>query len=78
MNAPDWTREAPADDEVSRLRVPPHSKEAEESVLGGLLIDNRAWDVAGDMLTAADFYRHEHRLIFEAIAALDSKRSRCK
>ncbi len=58
------------DDEVSRLRVPPHSVEAEQSVLGGLLIDNLAWDRAGDLLTDGDFYRHEHRLIYAAIGAL--------
>jgi replicative DNA helicase len=58
------------DDEVSRLRVPPHSVEAEQSVLGGLLLDNLAWDRAGDLLTEHDFYRYEHRLIFAAIGAL--------
>ena len=58
------------DDEVARLRVPPHSVEAEQSVLGGLLIDNLAWDRAGDLLTDSDFYRYEHRLIFTAIAGL--------
>ena len=39
-----------ADDEVARLRIPPHSIEAEQSVLGGLLIDNGAWDRAADLL----------------------------
>jgi replicative DNA helicase len=58
------------DDDVSRLRVPPHSVEAEQSVLGGLLLDNLAWDRAGDLLTDGDFYRHEHRLIYAAIGAL--------
>jgi replicative DNA helicase len=58
------------DDEVSRLRVPPHSVEAEQSVLGGLLLDNLAWDRAGDLLTDGDFYRYEHRLIYAAIGAL--------
>ena len=58
------------DDEVARLRVPPHSIEAEQSVLGGLLIDNGAWDRAGDLLTESDFYRYEHRQIFGAIGAL--------
>jgi len=58
------------DDEVSRLRVPPHSVEAEQSVLGGLLIDNLAWDRAGDLLVDSDFYRYEHRLIYAAIGAL--------
>ncbi|MBC7700755.1 replicative DNA helicase [Aquabacterium sp.] len=54
-------------DEVSRLRVPPHSIEAEQSVLGGLLLDNSAWDRAADLLSEDDFYRHEHQLIFKAI-----------
>ncbi len=58
------------DDDVARLRVPPHSVEAEQSVLGGLLLDNLAWDRAGDLLTDGDFYRHEHRLIYAAIGAL--------
>jgi replicative DNA helicase len=60
------------DDEVARLRVPPHSIEAEQSVLGGLLLDNGAWDRAGDLLTDGDFYRYEHRLIYSAIGALVS------
>jgi replicative DNA helicase len=58
------------DDDVARLRVPPHSIEAEQSVLGGLLLDNSAWDRAGDLLTDSDFYRYEHRLIYEAIGKL--------
>ncbi|MDQ2778219.1 MAG: replicative DNA helicase, partial [Pseudomonadota bacterium] len=53
-------------------RVPPHSVEAEQSVLGGLLLDNLAWDRAGDLLTDSDFYRHEHRLIYGAIGTLVS------
>ena len=69
MNAPDWTREAP-DDAVTRLRVPPHSAEAEQSVLGALLIDNQAFDRVADLVTEGDFYRHENRAIFAAIAAL--------
>ena len=59
-----------ADDEVARLRVPPHSIEAEQSVLGGLLIDNLAWDRAGDQVGPDDFYRWEHREIYSAIASL--------
>ena len=61
---------APRDEEVARLRTPPHSVEAEQSVLGGLLLDNLAWDRAGDLLTDSDFYRYEHRLIYAAIGAL--------
>lgn len=60
----------PRDDEVARLRVPPHSIEAEQSVLGGLLLDNSAWDRAGDLLNESDFYRYEHRLIYQAIGTL--------
>ena len=58
------------DDEVARLRIPPHSIEAEQSVLGGLLLDNSAWDRAGDLLTESDFYRYEHRAIYAAIGGL--------
>src|SRR3954471_3395003 len=61
---------ARAEDDVARLRIPPHSVEAEQSVLGGLLLDNSAWDRAGDLLTESDFYRFEHRLIYAAIAGL--------
>jgi len=58
------------DSQVEAARVPPQSLEAEQSVLGGLLLDNTAWDRVGDMLTAQDFYRADHRLIFEHIGAL--------
>ena len=58
------------DREVAQLRVPPHSIEAESSVLGGLLLDNTAWDRVGDLLKEADFYRYEHKLIYGAINAL--------
>jgi replicative DNA helicase len=58
------------DDDVTRLRVPPHSIEAEQSVLGGLLLDNSAWDRAADLLGDGDFYRYEHRLIYGAIGTL--------
>jgi replicative DNA helicase len=60
----------PQDDEVARLRVPPHSVEAEQSVLGGLLIDNSAWDGAADLLNETDFYRFEHKHIYTAIGKL--------
>lgn len=52
------------------LRVPPHSLEAEQSVLGALLMDNRAFDRVADVVTEGEFYRREHRLIFAAIAGL--------
>jgi replicative DNA helicase len=58
------------DHQIAQLRIPPHSIEAESSVLGGLLLDNGAWDRVGDLLTDSDFYRYEHRLIFGAVGAL--------
>jgi replicative DNA helicase len=58
------------DEDVAKLRVPPQSIEAEQSVLGGLLLDNGAWDRAADVVTEADFYRFEHKIIFGAIGAL--------
>lgn len=61
---------AARDEEVARLRVPPHSTEAEQSVLGGLLLENLAWDKCSDLLTDGDFYRHEHRHIYAAIGSL--------
>ena len=66
----DPSSHARPDDEVSKLRIPPHSVEAEQSVLGGLLLDNSAWDRAGDLLSDSDFYRYEHRFIYAAIGGL--------
>ncbi len=60
----------PADPQTLALRVPPHSVEAEASVLGGLLLDNAAWDRIGDVVRADDFYRADHRIIFEVVAKL--------
>lgn len=52
------------------LKVPPQSIEAEQSVLGGLLLDNQRWDQIADKISESDFYRKEHRLIFQAISCL--------
>lgn len=52
------------------LKVPPHSVEAEQSVLGGLMLDNTAWENVADVLVEQDFYRHDHQIIFRAIAQL--------
>jgi replicative DNA helicase len=52
------------------LKVPPHSTEAEQSVLGGLLLDNEAWVHVSERISEEDFYRTEHRLIFRAVEAL--------
>jgi replicative DNA helicase len=58
------------DHEVAQLRIPPHSIEAESSVLGSLLLDNNAWDRVNDLVSERDFYRYEHRLVFAAISTL--------
>ena len=59
------------------LNLPPHSLEAEQTVLGGLMIDNSTWDQVADVVTPQDFYRRDHRLIFEAIAALAEQSQPC-
>ena len=59
-----------SDKQIAQLRIPPHSIEGESSVLGGLLLDNGAWDRVGDLLVDSDFYRHEHKLIYAAISSL--------
>ncbi len=59
---------------VHALRVPPHTVEAEQAVLGGLLLAEHAWDEVADLLSEEDFYRHEHRLIFRAVADLARQR----
>ncbi|HHC72016.1 MAG TPA: replicative DNA helicase [Thiotrichales bacterium] len=59
-----------ADGNTAALKVPPHSIEAEQAVLGGLMLDNRSWDQLADRVTEEDFYRRDHRLIFRAIRHL--------
>src|ERR1700733_338478 len=59
------------------LRLPPHSIEAEQSVLGGLMLDAAAWDQIADRVIAEDFYRNDHRLIFEAAAGLIERTQPC-
>lgn len=58
------------DGQVDAARVPPQSIEAEQSVLGGLLLDNTAWDKIGDVVSEQDFYRADHRIIYQHIAQL--------
>ncbi|MGQ0442374.1 MAG: replicative DNA helicase [Methylophilaceae bacterium] len=59
-----------ADEQLESLKLPPHSIEAEQSVLGGLLLENEALDKIADILTAQDFYQHDHKTIYEHIAKL--------
>ena len=55
---------------LEALKTPPHSIETEQSVLGGLMLDNQAWDKIADIITDEDFYRHDHRLIYHHICKL--------
>lgn len=64
------TKQAIADTDTSRIKVPPHSIEAEQAVLGGLMLDNSKWDAVSEVISAGDFYRQDHRLIFAAIERL--------
>jgi replicative DNA helicase len=64
------TRVAELSQRVEDLKVPPHSLEAEQSVIGGLMLDNRAWDDIADIINEKDFYRHDHALILRSINAL--------
>jgi replicative DNA helicase len=65
---------APAEDsQLAALRLPPHSVEAEQSVLGGMLLDATAWDKVADLIGEKDFYRAEHRLIFQHIGRLTDR-----
>ena len=61
----------PSDDRhrsnLTSLKVPPHSVEAEQAVLGGLMIDNTKWDLVADAILPEDFYRAEHQLIFRVM-----------
>lgn len=61
---------AKADKQLDTLKVPPHSIEAEQSVLGGLMLDNEAWDRVAERVVAQDFYTRTHKLIFEAMEKL--------
>ena len=61
---------APVPAPSDRLKTPPHSNEAEQSLLGGLMLDEQAWDRIADKVTAADFYFPQHRIIFEVMSTL--------
>ena len=67
----------PAGGAEQRLKVPPNSIEAEQSLLGGLMLDHTSWDKIADVVTADDFYRKDHRLIFSAIATLAEGANPC-
>ncbi|MEP6941980.1 MAG: replicative DNA helicase [Betaproteobacteria bacterium] len=60
----------PNDSQIQALKVPPHSMEAEQSVLGGLLLENAAADRVADIVSARDFYTEVHRVLYETILGL--------
>ena len=59
-----------ADTEIEQLKIPPNSLEAEQSVIGGLLLENEALDKVADLRSPDDFYRHDHKVIFQHISKL--------
>ncbi len=59
-----------SNDRADKLKLPPYSIEAEQSVIGGLMIDNTTWEQVADQISEEDFYRRDHRLIYRAITAL--------
>jgi len=61
------------DPAADAIKVPPHSIEAEQSVLGALMLDNSSWDHVADLISDTDFYRRDHQTIFRALAALAEK-----
>jgi len=69
---PDYEDYPVADTATNSLKVPPHAIEAEQAVLGGLMLDKRAWEQIADGICEEDFYRHDHRLIFRSIARLEA------
>lgn len=72
MQNPAYLAEA-KDQATEALKIAPHSIEAEQSVLGGLMLANEAWDKIADLIVEEDFYRRDHRLIFRAIIGLVEK-----
>ena len=56
----------------NQFKIPPHSHEAEQAVLGGLMLDNQAWEQIADKILAEDFYRPEHQKIYQVMSILAS------
>ena len=63
--------------ETDRLNLPPNSVQAEQALLGGLMLDKSAWDRVADRVNENDFYRPDHRLIFNAIRTLSERNEPC-
>ena len=69
--------DVPFDNAVASLKIPPFSREAEQSVLGGLMLNNQAWISIADLLTEKDFYLREHQILFRAIKSLSEEGHPC-
>ena len=65
--------EQPQEKFTTALKVPPQSLEAEQSVLGGLMLDDRSWFELVELIQPNDFYRTQHQIIFEAMMAIENK-----
>ncbi|MBL4833001.1 MAG: replicative DNA helicase [Pseudomonas sp.] len=68
-----YTDNTELDLQASALKIPPHSIEAEQAVLGGVMLENTTWERVVELLSEGDFYRHDHRLIFRALASLAAR-----
>ena len=69
-SVPGYVSDVEPDEQMEALRMPPHSMQAEQAVLGGLMLDNEGWDKVADQVTEQDFYRREHQLVFAGISGL--------
>jgi replicative DNA helicase len=69
--------DVPFDNAVASLKTPPFSREAEQSVLGGLMLNNEAWISVADLLIEEDFYLREHQILFRAIKSLSEEGHPC-
>ena len=68
MNETMYTDNTELDLQASALKIPPHSIEAEQAVLGGVMLENTTWERVVELLSEPDFYRHDHRLMKSLIA----------
>ncbi|HLF66313.1 MAG TPA: DnaB-like helicase N-terminal domain-containing protein, partial [Gammaproteobacteria bacterium] len=67
------TRSPTRDHAFDDLKIPPHSIEAEQSILGSLLLDNESWERIAERVVEEDFHRHDHRVIFRAMQSMTDK-----
>lgn len=73
MELQSYPQDSQSRKELDSIKIPPHSLEAEQSVLGGLMLDNQAWDRVSERISETDFYRSEHRLLYRIMVQLAEK-----